>query len=142
MSGNANGDYAGSAATSGGSNLLGDGDGNGFTNGVNHDQTGVSNAMLGPLANNGGPTQTCAVPTGSPANGGDYSASTVTDQRGVARHSPQADDRSLRGSGADIPRGHARLAFGGGRVDAAVHGHGHLLGQFDSGRHGYGDLGQ
>ena len=71
--------------TSGGSNLLGDGNGNGFTNGTNHDQTGVANPMLGALAANGGPTQTYALLAGSPAIDADYSSSTAQDQRGYAR---------------------------------------------------------
>ena len=85
--GNTGGDYGGTAATSGGSNLLGDGNGHGFTNGTSHDQTGVSSASakIGVLASNGGPTQTCAVLAGSPAIGGDYANPTATDQRGVSR---------------------------------------------------------
>jgi hypothetical protein len=44
------------------------------------------NAMLGPLANNGGPTWTHALLTGSPAiDAGDNGSCPATDQRGVAR---------------------------------------------------------
>ena len=58
--------------TSLGNNLIGKSDGsNGFTSGVNGDQVGTLalpiNALLGPLANNGGPTQTHALLLGSPA---------------------------------------------------------------------------
>jgi hypothetical protein len=42
--------------------------------------------MLGPLQNNGGPTETMAVLAGSPAlNAGDPSQLGVADQRGVVR---------------------------------------------------------
>ncbi len=90
FAGNTGGDIHGSV-TSGGSNLLGDADGNGLTNGTNHDQTGVSTATanLGALADNGGPTPTCAVLTGSPAIGGDYALATSTDQRGLFRITAQ-----------------------------------------------------
>src|SRR5262249_573524 len=54
------------------------------------DQTGVTNPLLGPLANNGGPTMTHALLAGSPAiNAGDSAAAMGTggvplnDQRGV-----------------------------------------------------------
>ena len=38
-----------------------------MTNGTNGNQVGVANPGLGPLADNGGPTQTIALVTGSPA---------------------------------------------------------------------------
>ena len=45
-----------------------------------------TNPLLGPLANNGGPTQTMALLSGSPAiNAGDDADCEATDQRGVAR---------------------------------------------------------
>jgi CSLREA domain-containing protein len=55
-----------------GHNLIGKSDGSsGFTNGVNSDQVGTIaspvNALLGPLANNGGPTSTHPLLPGSPA---------------------------------------------------------------------------
>jgi hypothetical protein len=50
-----------------------------------HDLIGI-NALLGPLQNNGGPTQTMAVLAGSPAIGhADNSKAPATDQRGVTR---------------------------------------------------------
>ena len=60
------------AVNSQGHNLIGNGTGaSGITNGSNGDQVGASasliNANLGPLANNGGPTQTMAFLAGSPA---------------------------------------------------------------------------
>ena len=74
--------------TSGGSNLLGDANGNGFTGGVNHDQTGVNQAQAGiafTLADNGGPTQTLALKATSSAIDADYADATATDQRGATR---------------------------------------------------------
>jgi len=51
--------------------------------------TGNINTVLAPLANNGGPTQTMALVTGSVAIGAGGPVGTVTtDQRGVARISP------------------------------------------------------
>lgn len=59
--------------------------------GVNDDITSASPA-LGPLQNNGGPTETHALLFGSPAvNAGDCSGGTIiTDQRGV--HRPMGTD--------------------------------------------------
>ncbi|MCC5849447.1 MAG: IPT/TIG domain-containing protein [Verrucomicrobia bacterium] len=76
-----------------GHNLVGvAGDGVDFTQDFTEtgDQTGVTDPILGPLADNGGPTMTHALLEGSPA----IAASVVvegldTDQRGVAR--PQGD---------------------------------------------------
>jgi hypothetical protein len=73
-----------------GYNLIGDGTGSGgVTNGVNGDQIGTAatpiNPMLGPLENNGGPTQTMALLFGSPAiNAGDPNGTGLPefDQRG------------------------------------------------------------
>src|SRR5207248_1223141 len=86
--------------SSGGNN----GDESGFTNGVNGDQVGTMtspiNALLGPLANNGGPTQTHLLLPGSPAinagsnanlppdtfdldNDGDTAEPLPVDQRGI-----------------------------------------------------------
>jgi hypothetical protein len=73
--------------TSLGNNLDSDGT-SGFTNSINGDIAGTSgspvNALLGPLTQNGGPTQTHALLPGSPAidKGG---AGVSTDQRGQAR---------------------------------------------------------
>ncbi len=72
-------------------NLIGDGSQMyGISNGSNGNQVGTSsnpiNAMLGTLAGNGGPTQTVALLTGSPAlDAGSGAATTDTDQRGVPR---------------------------------------------------------
>lgn len=67
-------------------NLVGSGAGEtGILNGVNGNIVGV-NPLLGPLANNGGPTATMALLAGSPAIGhADTAAAPATDQRGVTR---------------------------------------------------------
>jgi CSLREA domain-containing protein len=89
-------------ATAGNSNG-GSGDQSGFANGVNGDQVGTLAApidpQLGPLANNGGPTQTHALLVGSPAiNQGDDSLARdasgntlLTDQREVGRFEGTVD---------------------------------------------------
>ena len=80
--------------TSLGFNLLEDGDSSGLTNGVNDDIVGQI-AMVGPLADNGGPTETHALSPGSPAIDAipPESCSVTTDQREMTRP---------RGSGCDI----------------------------------------
>jgi hypothetical protein len=67
-------------------NVIGPGGSGGLINGVNHNQVGIADARLGPLADNGGPTQTLALLPGSPAlNAGDPNQLGTTDQRGVVR---------------------------------------------------------
>ena len=66
IAGNGSGsDISSGALTSLGNNLIGNATGAGFTNGVNGDKVGTAasplNPQLGPLANNGGPTQTHAL---------------------------------------------------------------------------------
>ncbi len=84
-------DVAG-AFVSQGNNLVGfDEDSTGFGAG-NGDTvlngTGV-NLLLGPLHDNGGPAQTCALLPGSPAiDGGSATGAPATDQRGVPRGNP------------------------------------------------------
>jgi beta-glucanase (GH16 family) len=73
---------AAATITSGGSNVINDGSCN--PNGTT-DQSNT-NALLGPLADNGGPTLTHALLAGSPAIGAaDAAAAPATDQRGFAR---------------------------------------------------------
>src|SRR5262249_21885688 len=70
---------------------IGDGTGSsGFTNGTNGDQVGTAampiDPKLGALQDNGGPTRTMALRTGSPAlDTGDPHTFPATDQRGVTR---------------------------------------------------------
>ncbi len=76
--------------TSEGNNLIGIGTGStGFTNGVKHDQVGVTTPLdpgLLPLADNGGPTQTHALKATSTArNRGNTALAPSIDQRGVPR---------------------------------------------------------
>jgi hypothetical protein len=78
-SGNNGKDVSGTFSSHG-YNLIGSGDhSTGFTNGTSHDQVGTDaasiNAQLGVLQNNGGPTNTMALLSGSPAiNTGDPNA--------------------------------------------------------------------
>jgi hypothetical protein len=72
-------------------NLIGDGSDSGLSDGVNGNQVGgnglpVLDPLLGPLADNGGPTETMALLPGSPAlAGGAFAGSdgAETDQRGL-----------------------------------------------------------
>jgi hypothetical protein len=77
--------------TSLGYNLVGQADGS--SGWVGSDLTGTSasplDPLLGPLQDNGGPSQTMALLEGSPAIGaGDPQGTPAVDQRGVARGSP------------------------------------------------------
>ncbi|MHB8647887.1 MAG: choice-of-anchor Q domain-containing protein [Thermomicrobiales bacterium] len=100
IAGNTGGQYpdVSGTFTSGGHNLIGNADGGvGFTGPGDLTGTTVSplDAKLGPLARNGGPTQTHALLDGSPAyNGGGAMcpAGIATDQRGVPRPQGPACD--------------------------------------------------
>lgn len=71
--------------TDGGFNLIGTGGSGGLVNGTNFNLVGVD-PLLGPLADNGGPTPTMALLTGSPAiDAGGPSGPVGTDQRGFTR---------------------------------------------------------
>jgi len=65
--------------------------GTGFTNGVNHDVVGTAasprDALLTPLLNNGGPTDTCAIfaSASSAFNAGNPATAPARDQRGFLR---------------------------------------------------------
>jgi hypothetical protein len=89
--GTARDDVYGALHPGGAYNLIGDGTGmTGLQNGVNGNLVGSASApidpLLGPLQNNGGPTQTMALLPGSPAlNAGDPGQLRVPDQRGVVR---------------------------------------------------------
>jgi CSLREA domain-containing protein len=76
-------------------NLMGPGGSGGLSNGVNGNIVVASAAdlHLGPLANNGGPTQTIALLTGSPAINAGTSGPGIptTDQRGFARSATAPD---------------------------------------------------
>jgi len=81
-------DIAGTSTSSSlGNNLIGIAGGSGFVNGSKGDQVGTSavpiDPRLGPLADNGGPTPTHGLLTGSPAiNAGSNALGLTTDQRG------------------------------------------------------------
>jgi hypothetical protein len=112
IAGNSGGNCAFSAGAliSGGNNLqFGDATCTGMT---------IANPLLGPLANNGGLTQTMALGAGSPAiDGGDTINAPTTDQRGVARTDGNGDGiiavdigafeaPALPGNGTPAPRRH------------------------------------
>jgi hypothetical protein len=84
-------DVYGALNSGGDYNLIGDGTGmTGLSDGVNGNLVGSAAApvdpLLGPLQDNGGPTQTHALLAGSPAlNAGDPAQLGVADQRGVVR---------------------------------------------------------
>jgi hypothetical protein len=84
-------DISGAVVAGSSFNLIGDDTGmSGITNGTNNNQVGSGaspvNALLGPLANNGGPTETHALLTGSPAlDSANNATSPPADQRGVLR---------------------------------------------------------
>lgn len=81
-------DIAGATDATSAFNLIGTGGGGGLANGVNGNQVGVSAPGLGTLADNGGPTQTVALLSGSPAidRGGNAHVTAIpTDQRGFLR---------------------------------------------------------
>jgi hypothetical protein len=81
-------DVSGRLDPGGDYNLIGDGTGmTGLSNGVNGNQVGSASSpidpLLGPLQNNGGPTQTMALLPGSPAiDAGDNTGAPMWDQRG------------------------------------------------------------
>ncbi|MBF2066600.1 MAG: filamentous hemagglutinin N-terminal domain-containing protein, partial [Calothrix sp. C42_A2020_038] len=78
--------FSGSINPSSSYNIIGNASGmTGISNGANGNQVGV-NPLLGPLANNGGATQTHALLAGSPAiDAGDPDSTISTDQRGGQR---------------------------------------------------------
>ncbi len=79
---------SGAFAASSAGNVFGTGNTAGITHGVNGNLAGLTATQLrlGPLANNGGPTPTCAPLSGSPViNSGSPIGGITTDQRGSAR---------------------------------------------------------
>ena len=78
-------DIAGTLSTTSTFNLIGTGGAGGLTNGIAGNQVGVANPGLGPLGNNGGPTQTIALLPGSPAidAGSNALDGLADDQRGA-----------------------------------------------------------
>ncbi len=80
-------------------NLIGNGGSGGLTDGVNNNQIGVANPGLGPLQNNGGPTETHSLLSGSPAIDRGHNFGFITDQRGLTR--PYDDPAIANASGGD-----------------------------------------
>jgi len=81
-------------AVSGSNNLIGTGGSGGLVNGVNGNQVGVTNPLLGTLGNYGGDTPTIPLLPGSPAIDAGTSGPGIptTDQRGVSRPQGAAND--------------------------------------------------
>ena len=99
LNGSSPSDISGAVDLNSLSNLIGTGGSGGLANGNNGNQVGVADAKLGPLTNNGGPTQTHALLPNSPAfDAGDpcvvnvthcsesNTSRILTDQRGLARN--------------------------------------------------------
>jgi len=80
-------------------NLIGTGGSGGLTDGVNGNQVGVASPGLGPLQNNGGPTETHALLAGSPVTDKGHNFGLTTDQRGFPR--PYDDPAITNASGGD-----------------------------------------
>lgn len=101
-----NGTDVSGAFNSQGYNLIGSNGGStGFANGVNNDQVGYSTAQvnLGPLQNNGGPTDTLALLSGSVAFDKGKGFGLTTDQRGKPRPVDQSGFANASGGdGSDI----------------------------------------
>jgi len=90
-------DLGGSGTATGSNNLIGTGSVTGSNN-----QLGVTHPNLGPLAWNGGPTQTMALLPGSPAIGAGSITAEVygDDQRGLQLDSPKPDIGAFQYQGA------------------------------------------
>jgi FG-GAP-like repeat len=85
-------DIGGPGTVSGSNNLIGNGGSGGLASGVDGNLVGVANPGLGPLADNGGPTQTMALLPGSPAlRAGTAVSGLTTDQRGQPADLPSPD---------------------------------------------------
>jgi len=80
-------------------NLIGIGGSGGLVNGVNHNIVGAAHPGLGPLQDNGGPTQTHALLPSSPAIDKGSSFGSTTDQRGLPR--PYDNPRIPNAEGGD-----------------------------------------
>ena len=111
------GDLGGGALLTGSFNLIGDGQNLSDLTG-----TVTGDPLLGPLANNGGPTQTHALLPGSPAidvGGGDVIQ--TEDQRGLARNINGVDigafERQLDEPTGDLPSVTSFTRDGGGTLD-------------------------
>jgi CSLREA domain-containing protein len=111
-----------------GYNLIGTGNATGAFNQTG-DQVGVTDPKLSPLADNGGPTQTHALLTGSPAidaipQGANGCGSTFTeDQRGMSRPQASACDIGsfeLEKSDTQAPRVISTFPRNGGEVGPAA----------------------
>jgi hypothetical protein len=95
-------------------NLIGDASGANVSGATAHNKTGTP--LLGPLQNNGGPTDTRALLPGSPAlDAGNDALALTTDQRGRPR---KIDGDSLGGAAVDIGAFESGFSLSGSVVDA------------------------
>jgi Domain of unknown function (DUF4347)/RTX calcium-binding nonapeptide repeat (4 copies) len=113
-------DVAGNFFASGGSNLIGNGDGSSFIDGVNNDLVGTTDNPIDPvleeLQDNGGFTQTQQPLFGSPAIDASNNTSLPTDQRGFGFNRPGGKASDIGAFEVQNPLGSAGndTLFGGG----------------------------
>ncbi|MFI5459371.1 MAG: choice-of-anchor Q domain-containing protein [Isosphaerales bacterium] len=97
-------------------NLVGVDNTGSLTNGVNGNVVGPQyNPMLGPLQNNGGPTETMALLPGSPALGKGDPADTNADQRGAPVDSPP-DIGAFQSQGFNVTADITNPTYSSGQV--------------------------
>ena len=121
--GNSDVDTVGSGSfASQGYNLIGDGKATGAFNNTG-DQTGVANPGLGPLADNGGPTQTHTLKDGSPALDKGDGGRLTRDQRGETRPVDLPNvDNAKGGDGSDVGSLERQDGAGGGSSRCTITG--------------------
>jgi hypothetical protein len=96
-------DISGTVDAASSFNLIGTGAG-GLTNGVNNNQVGVASPGLGPLASNGGPTQTHALLSTSPAIEAGSNANLPTDTFDLDGDANTAETLPVDQRGTAFPR--------------------------------------
>ena len=97
-------DISGTVNAASSFNLIGTGGAGGLTNGVNNNQVGVANAGLGPLADNGGLTQTHALLSTSPAVETGGNANLPADTFDLDGDADMAEALPVDGRGPGFPR--------------------------------------
>ena len=114
--------------TSDGHNFIGIiGNAMGLADGVNGDQVGTADfpkdAMFGSYANNGGPTDTIALTSGSTAiNGGDDNLAPASDQRGLVRNGVSDIGAFEFGGTAAVLKINSITRLANGHVNLQAHG--------------------
>ena len=97
-------DVSGTVDASSSFNLIGTGGSGGLSNGVNNNQVGVASAGLGPLANNGGTTQTHALLATSPAIEAGSNANLPADTFDLDADANTAETLPVDQRGTSFPR--------------------------------------